>query len=221
MSSLYRARQVADALGMPYQAYVRFAFEWCEKSNWANLPQPNQLYGDRLTTHIAARWEREHGTWAHFAHDWNPLFFQGSAGDERDAVQMRALDLVIMIVERSSVPEYALASLLGKAVISVEKAQKVFRDDIVAAALEMRSPGWVEQSPKDYVAPRWCKGHFGVSPDCGSCPVASACLSARQFADQWLLKKDGSLDPRGDSKRQAARERQRLCRSRKRAATAA
>lgn len=58
LTSYWRGRQVADALGMPYEVYIEEAFTarlryW----NQRYLPKPGHLYDDRVIDLVQKRWE--------------------------------------------------------------------------------------------------------------------------------------------------------------------
>lgn len=58
LSGLWRGRQVADAMGMPYAVYLNLAFHWTLR--WwqqRHLPRPAQLYCDRVIDRVPADWE--------------------------------------------------------------------------------------------------------------------------------------------------------------------
>jgi hypothetical protein len=53
MTSLWRARQFADELGVTYEIFLEAAFEFCIRRGWSRLPHMNQLYGDKNRDAIA------------------------------------------------------------------------------------------------------------------------------------------------------------------------
>jgi len=57
-SSCWRARQVADAIGIPYKQYIRLTMD-ARLRNWQRntLPQPGQLYTDYVVEMALKRWE--------------------------------------------------------------------------------------------------------------------------------------------------------------------
>jgi hypothetical protein len=58
ISGLWRGRQVADAMGVPYDLYLERAFHWTLRY-WqqAHLPRPQHLYSDLVTDRTAIDWE--------------------------------------------------------------------------------------------------------------------------------------------------------------------
>jgi hypothetical protein len=58
VSALWRGRQVADAMGMPYDLYLDRAFHWMLRFwNQKHLPRASQLYTDLVTDRTAVDWE--------------------------------------------------------------------------------------------------------------------------------------------------------------------
>lgn len=58
LSGFWRGRQVADALGMPYELYIEYAFE-ARMRNWQQryLPRECHLYGEWDVERVQAQWE--------------------------------------------------------------------------------------------------------------------------------------------------------------------
>jgi hypothetical protein len=58
VSGIWRGRQVADAMGMPYNIYLDRAFYWTLRF-WKqrHLPRPQQLYSDLVTDRATIEWE--------------------------------------------------------------------------------------------------------------------------------------------------------------------
>lgn len=58
-SALNRGRAVADALGMPYDLFIRTSFDVRMRA-WQNgqLPRPHHLYHENFVPRVAAEWEK-------------------------------------------------------------------------------------------------------------------------------------------------------------------
>lgn len=58
VSSYWRGRQFADALGIPYEVYIDLAIEY-RLRYWKQryLPKPGHLYGDMILEKVQVRWE--------------------------------------------------------------------------------------------------------------------------------------------------------------------
>jgi hypothetical protein len=57
VTGVWRARQVADAMGMPYGVYLSLAFKW-NLRYWKRhtMPRPQNLYSDLVTDRAAIDW---------------------------------------------------------------------------------------------------------------------------------------------------------------------
>lgn len=58
-TGLWRSMCSADALGVPYDRWVEWAFAHAFASQWARFPHPVSFSSDRIVTHEAERWELE------------------------------------------------------------------------------------------------------------------------------------------------------------------
>lgn len=56
ITALWKARQSADELGIPYGLFVHFCFETWMAQNKKGLPRPNQLYSESLYLGVIDRW---------------------------------------------------------------------------------------------------------------------------------------------------------------------
>ena len=69
ISAVWRGRQVADALGMPYDVYLDLAIEGALKY-WdrAHLPKASQLYSDRVCDFVIDQWVRRQEAVLYYSH---------------------------------------------------------------------------------------------------------------------------------------------------------
>lgn len=60
ITGVWRARQHADAIGIPYDLFLRLAFEAMLKywRDQKHLPRPQQLYCDRAVDFVTEQWEK-------------------------------------------------------------------------------------------------------------------------------------------------------------------
>ncbi len=56
-SAAWRARQIADGFGMPYDFFIRECIEAALRRGVARVPRPNQLYNLLSMPHVQERWE--------------------------------------------------------------------------------------------------------------------------------------------------------------------
>jgi hypothetical protein len=54
---IWRARQHADAMGIPYEDYLADAYEMAMSMPRDRMPLPVQLYTDRIIEHVDRKWE--------------------------------------------------------------------------------------------------------------------------------------------------------------------
>jgi len=56
---LWKGRQAADEMGIPYDFYCSAAITWAEENCWRYLPRPTQMYSTAMKHAIGDRWEDE------------------------------------------------------------------------------------------------------------------------------------------------------------------
>lgn len=68
ISGIWRGRQFADAMGMPYAEYLEFAFHWTMRF-WkqAYPPRPTQMYTDLVLDRTASAWDERQGSMLFFS----------------------------------------------------------------------------------------------------------------------------------------------------------
>jgi hypothetical protein len=68
IGGIWRARQIADAMGMPYEIYLDRAYHWA-LSYWKRkyLPRPCHLYSDLVTDRTAIDWVEHQHTYLYYS----------------------------------------------------------------------------------------------------------------------------------------------------------
>ena len=131
MTALWKARQAADSIGVPYDFYCNVLIDWAEKRNWTHLPRVNQLY---LPDHVAVvkeTWEDRMRTKLFVATE---PYYRHDAGDSSHQIAYREF-LRGQIARRSS-REYGLASLIFQHEhLSEDQACQFFGEDVTNAAV--------------------------------------------------------------------------------------
>ena len=56
---LWRGRQEADKMGVPYDFYCRTIMRWAEERGWRHLPRANQMYSTDARDHVLTKWIEE------------------------------------------------------------------------------------------------------------------------------------------------------------------
>ncbi len=57
ITGMWRAMLASNSLGIPYDWFCRLGFEVAIDHKWQRLPQPFQLYGEKMGAKILDRWE--------------------------------------------------------------------------------------------------------------------------------------------------------------------
>jgi hypothetical protein len=230
-TQLWRARQIADGLGMPYGAYLEFAFAFAEGRRRKYAPQPNQLGPSERS---AAAWS---GKLAEF---WTP---------ERKWLALEA---------EEPLPEYRLSNDLGLTMQGQFRAElldlgrsgainpEAFLDthvvtleQLTPAECEAAFPGWIALESMaetlDAKAAGIIAGHpysaidpSRIRPSCYGLPGINATAEARcqicglrpgchvqrrEILDQLVIH-FGTTDPIAGARRAGNAERQRRHRAR-------
>ncbi|WP_342316127.1 hypothetical protein [Lysobacter sp. FW306-1B-D06B] len=225
ITMFWRARQHADALGVPYGRYIIAAMNKASDDGTSELPAPNQLYSDDVVAHVSKQLAGlfKSGTIPLLPRDCNPRFF--SENYTGDPVQRGALDAIEADIRKTGKVNQAarLARYMRESrLISEDEARCRLGDDLVDAALGERlsNPVRPDQPLDEGVATRpGCFGYYRSTPNtmCGSCPVVTACIERSAVVDRVLLERYGTLDIRGLRNREGDRKRKQRERDRKRA----
>lgn len=56
LSGLWKTRQVADGLGIPYDRYCSYLMRETERRGWQWLPKPSQMYAEELVAIAVSKW---------------------------------------------------------------------------------------------------------------------------------------------------------------------
>lgn len=220
-SSLWKARQHADALGIPYPIFIRAAMDTAVQWNKFNqVPRPNQLLGDKQITAVIEEWERVKDTLVPFDMDWDARF---RAPEHRtDPPRLAAVQaLVKRLRSRPHSIAFNLAGHLGEGgTLSEDEARTFFEGETVDEALTL-SKGRPSGLNGPY--PKYMPSCMGMKPtaapaSCSACSFAAGCARVRAKVDELTIKQHGTPDPKAAAKTAGARERQRKSRARKRGA---
>lgn len=58
-TAIWKARQAADGLGIPYDFYCYTLMRNTDESLWTHIPRPQQMYSPALKEQVAERWDVE------------------------------------------------------------------------------------------------------------------------------------------------------------------
>jgi hypothetical protein len=226
INGLWRARQEADRIGMPYEMFLNVVIGWgAEQKNRKHFPAPNQLYGEAQLKAAQERWASQRDIISLFDDDWDDRLF---VGDEKAGLpRLKAMRLAYARVTKSKNPDVTLANLMGRCgAIDEPLARRMFhsRPGLVDRAMtQMASPRKVRDANglRPYVPHCLGTTFDSVARACSSCPLLTKCeLLWRKTTDE-LERTTGNGNPRATRKTQLARERQRRCRQKRRDAAMA
>jgi hypothetical protein len=139
ISGIWRARQVADAMGVPYDIYLASAFHWTLRYwNQNYLPRPQHLYTDLVTDRTAIDWVEHQKVRFHYSK--NPGYTNAKYVDLK--VQNDHHEYLFeQIANRGNRPEL-LAAFIDEDLIPLEKINSRLGSEIGqrAAALATNQP---------------------------------------------------------------------------------
>lgn len=222
-TSVWRARQRADAMGVPYERFVIVFMEDADANGTRQLPRPNQLCSDSKLPLLIARLDeqRANGVFDPFAGDFDSRFYAVNfVGDQQQ------LDALAWIEEKISKAGIARKPVLLRRfmcvdqLISEAEATRRFGQELVDEAKAHRG-GYTSRAPVALDAPRRSDpACFGTRTEgnasCSQCPVAERCAGIRAKVEAGVQERFGVLDVPKERKRTAARNRKRRQRERER-----
>lgn len=213
INSLWRARQVADEIGMRYAMFLGAVMGWATNTKDRKyFPRPNQLYGPKQFDRASEKWKAAQVRVTLFDDDWDDRFFQ--ADRKPDPPRAKALRLAIVKLMRSTSPELGLSSLMGfRGALSEKEADFLFRKhpEILRDAKRRVSPPTktrVSGTLDPYLPPCLGLPHAAAADPCRQCKFSLLCEKTRAATDKLLHAKTGSSNPLADKKRELARIRQ-------------
>lgn len=211
MTSLWKARQCADELGMPYDLFCEIIMERrIVGLKNKRPPLPNQLRSGKLFN----GWMRGHPTWAEtserlFLPDWDARFFAEPISDDPvHAAAMRMLQADVLYAKDRPTRLARYFSVDGP--LTEERAGAMFDPDLVRDAMALvAEPADVGNASGAYVPA--CIGNRTNERNapCQTCQFAEQCSALKRKATRKLIAIGGSGDPRADRKRKKDRDRQR------------
>jgi hypothetical protein len=213
ISSLWRARQAADAIGMPYGSYLHEVMDRAARRiDRKKIPRPNQLYSPKQVGYALEIRERARRQASLFGGEWDDRFFQQNP--RLDPPRREALRLALSKMTGKATPEGVLSNLMGvQDALSQRMAKQMFRKqpELLESAMRSVSPPRVARPIKSldpYLPPCLGLGQAVTLDPCNRCSFVSRCVRARAMSDKVLQAQTGSSDPRADKKREGARIRQ-------------
>lgn len=230
LTQVWKARQIADNLGLPYPDYLEFAFSFAAERRRAHAPQPNQLGPNDKTreawcTKLEVFWTPERARLA--LNRMEPMVQYACEYDRGLPAQRRFRE---ELVESEAASGCALDGFIGRNVVSLRYLR--FEDcaplgaDAAAAALERvsREPearfypahSYDQPGPESFLPS--CFGLPGIKtndPVYCACPLKQQCMIARDFVTERVKAETGSDDPVAENSKRKNRQRVAQYRARK------
>lgn len=217
--ALWRARQLADMIGVPYQFYVRTAFSACMAAGYSRCPAPLDMLRDPIVEQVEAEFKRTGGlrSWAEYCADKvHPMLL--AENYKGDPIQVAAHD--DLLAKSVQFPHFFTleAMLIQEKILPAQAARERFGDERVERLLAAHGRTGEEAAPTTVGGQVPLLGCFGWyhadATDCPNCPMRDDCRATQTAVRAAMVKMHGTDDPRGAKARQQATERKRRQRAR-------
>lgn len=228
LAAMWRARQMADALGMKYEVFLGIAMRFFEVRTYRRPPRPNQMYGEKVKDHLMAFARREWvkrlegglDRYSSYPAYRNEVFLGLPAQIDHHEFVLRAIRGFHTYPDGISTLHFRLRLIPLKNLEGEFDAAHIDEARRLAAS---RSNAPVALLTEEQMRPA-CFGLLSISgadgTDCGRCPIREACKQECDIVDEVLVRKYGCVHPHDESRRKRTRERVRRHRARKRGAAA-
>jgi len=214
LTGLWKARQFADELGVPYDFFCRTAFQFVLDAGMRRLPQPNQLYSgrwrDSLADAIRLAWDEQRA-----ANTIYPSLPQFQLDADRGAsAQARHIRWCVDLLRLKHGAPYQIANLVyQRRVLAEVAALSEFGEERVeqakALALSCEPSDMPSLTVYDFV-PACGFVPYAYEADaveCTGCHFRDKCGAAQEGMLERVTKRFGSSDPVRQRERDAGRER--------------
>lgn len=222
MNALFRARQFADAMGVPYMEWIQaLGAALINDGSYQRVPMPNQLYPatkDKALRHGVRLVEQlvHADKLRHFQANWDARL--RGPGNPQDPIRQRALRTMRDLSAQSVQGPALLRSWLQKGFITPDEAQALFPEAayarVIAAVCESGEVPTAPTTGPQQFRPHCFGMHQAEVAECGNCPVAKMCATMVDRVVGEQIAVTGSAAPRAERQRALARDRQRAKRKR-------
>jgi hypothetical protein len=230
LTQAWKARQLADELGMPYPDYLEFEFLFAADRQREHAPQPNQLGPNEKTkdawfAKLEAFWTPDR--YALALNRMDPLPQYARDHDHDLPAQRRFRE---ELIENKAYCEGALDGFVGRYVqslryLSVEDCMSLGAEAVVSAldrvaqdAVSNFCPVSIRQQPEPEAFLQSCFGVPGIMNDegvCRDCPLQIKCAATRRDVLHRVKSSTGFEDPIDERRKRKNRERSARFRERK------
>jgi hypothetical protein len=237
LTQMWVARQHADLLGMPYDLYLEFVFDFASRRERKKPPSPNQLRPSSNEQKVAWNYEQEKFWCADRQNNslirspnlpqYYFVNYIGLAAQDafRDLILQHAK--LALFSDENFVGRFHLekSQLSGTDCISVLGQERF--EQARSMAISRQANGWyvsvtypdIVKIDKAQACFGFVKTHETEHAICVSCPMRSLCQKFADKVDAALELKTGSSDPLLAEKRKKGKQRTALCRERRKNGT--
>lgn len=222
-TSIWRARQRADALGVPYERFIIAFMQDADDNGALELPRPNQLCGDEKLPLLIEQLDQQRaaGLFDPFSGDFDPRFY--SVNFTSDQQQQAALDWMEEQIDKAGAarkPVLLSRYMCTLQVMSETEAIRRFGQELVDEAKSLRG-GYTSRTPVALASPKSSDpGCFGMRAEgdliCSQCPALHRCIERRAEVEEGIIARFGAMNVPKERKRIAVRDRKRRQRERER-----
>lgn len=226
LTQMWTARQAADMLSMPYEAYLEFAFNFALARNRLHLPQPNQLGPNEKTS--AAWFGKLEEFWTADRRRlaltrMEPMAQYGLHHDQGLPAQTRFRQELVAAEEGGShaLDGFIERNVLALCYLSLEQCSGLGAEAVsLAAERARRSFGGIPHEHESFGHGDLLQSCFGLPgaedaleeepalrPHCESCPVRAACTDLRDKVVASVMAGTGSGEPIDEHRKRVNRDR--------------
>ncbi|GJE78253.1 hypothetical protein [Methylorubrum suomiense] len=209
-SAAWRARQVADGFGMPYDFFIRECMEAAFRRGITRVPRPNQLYNLLSMPHLQERWEERRRALPLFSE--LPQYRVGAFCGL--PAQIEHQQWVIDSLKARHARPFAIAqACFVDRLFTFDRAKAEF-DPYVVEQMLSEAAGMKADPPPALRATNFLPSCFGlphacspsISP-CIECHVREECRTAEAKVREKVAQRYGNEKPRDEEKLALNRER--------------
>ena len=230
LTSMWRARQIADAVGMKYDVFLITVMHFFEVRSYRRPPRPNQIYGEKIREPLISvalrEWSKRQEEAGLYTYSTSPAYknevFLGLPA------QLDHREFVLRAIRKSHSYADAIAKLHFKLrLIPLEIVEAKFDAGHVDEARRLASS--TSSSPTIRLSAEQLRpGCFGLpraseagDADCVRCPMKLECQQDCDVVRDMVAKKFGTENPYESRRRKQNRERVSRHRAKKRLAAGA
>lgn len=132
LTGMWRARRMADEMGIPYSFYCNTAIQYCNDFLWKRLPRPTQLYSEKVVEVVREKWEEHSAAYIQIPDDECYLLENYTESYNQDSFQ----HWLCGEIEKKTYPHMALETYMSlRPMLSEKIALQYFSEEMVKDAI--------------------------------------------------------------------------------------